>query len=121
MSKTSEVLNAAADYIEEHGWIQGQYGEFVEGSAIEAPYYPPGCRVCLTGAINLVTDGSPCLPGSMGVGNSELNAAAYQAVRQALEVRGKITARESVMTWNDAEGRTQAEVVALLRRVAREV
>ena len=90
-----DVLLAAADHIEAHGWVQGKWGH-------------KGEPCCAEGAIVAVLDGNGGIVfGELG----PLSAAAKQMLRNAL---GK-----AIPAWNDAPGRTAAEVVAALREAAR--
>jgi hypothetical protein len=97
-----EVFAEAADYIEEHGWMQGQYGEFSDGR------YIPGCKVCLVGAVATALTGDP------GEGRSFRRDAGinhlYELIRQQ--------AHQDPLLWNDSPDRTQADVVRLLRALA---
>lgn len=88
------VLRAAARYIEEHGWYQGDYAA-------------PDGAVCALGAINVVVTGSPYDLGD-GV-DRDLTLAAANVIENRLGSIGPIS------WWNDAPGRTKDEVLAVLR------
>lgn len=88
------VLRAAARYIEEHGWVQGIVQDR-EG------------RVCAVGALGKV------LPAR----TADSDDALYYEARALADERARERAGGwgSVVAFNDSLGRTQAEVVALLR------
>jgi hypothetical protein len=92
MSDVAKVLNDAADLIDANGWTQG-----VNRDAF-------GCY-CAVGALEAA---SPRVDGRWF---SRLYYDAAVAV-------SKETQSSSVVQWNDAEGRTQAEVTTMLRTVA---
>lgn len=94
MRTPEEILRAAADYIEEHGWFQGNYCS-------------DDGRVCMLGAIAAVT----CGLAPPGVAPAYLADESYCQAREFLE---DILFR-SAAAYNDDEGRTQAEVLAVLR------
>lgn len=88
-----KVLEDAADYIEAHGWCQNRASD--------------GDRVCLLGAIAMVSDATVdgieiCAPGP--------------AYRLASEV---MIGNDMGGCWNDTPGRTAADVCAALRDCAR--
>jgi hypothetical protein len=88
----SEVLSRAADLIEPEGaWTQGSYGRTADGSSV---YYddPNAVCFCLRGALRRV---DPTGSWMEYAANHRLSAA-----------------------WNDAFGRTQAEVVSALRQAS---
>ena len=88
--KNSDILTKAAA-ICEAGWVQGKYHE-------------DGC-FCMFGAIAIAA----------GDKQDDIDMPkAGPAVRAVEAAVGNI----ALETWNDAKGRTQAEVVAMLRRVA---
>ena len=90
--KIADVLERAADYIDQHGWCQDEYAD-------------DSGRVCAAGAISAITEGSPerFAPLSMRL-----------ALSNAVEDLGFT----GIADWNDALGRTQAEVTAKIREVA---
>lgn len=101
---TSEVLNRAADLIEERGWeqIQGWATDNTSG-------------VCLEGA----------LQGATGLGLAGYDRVLKKATRPLYEcpaflaMRSYLEVRETVLYgWNDAPQRTQAEVIEALRACA---
>lgn len=101
--RTSEVLNKAADLIEEHGWIKGQGwpGE---------PYHTG--KLCLEGGL-LAAMGMVYQDIADDERHDEFRACpAYQAVREYTGHDGS-----SLWTWND--GRQSAiEVIEVLRGAA---
>lgn len=89
--QVAAALEAAADYIETHGWTQGAS---IDGLG----------RVCASGAINR---------------GGECKAVVHNALREYLiesDAIGYYTG--SIMTWNDAPGRTQQDVTDGLRKAA---
>jgi hypothetical protein len=87
-----DVLNAAADLLEEKGWTQ-KVAEDSQG------------RHCLVGALDYAARD---LPGAVKTFDDAL-----EAVQQRLPGGW-------VVNWNDTPGRTAEQVIALLRRVAAE-
>jgi hypothetical protein len=80
------VLQQAADYLEQHGWIQGGHGNH-------------GGPRCVEGAILSV------------LGNHLYVSTAEAVHRLRLEVHTPLP----LVRWNDQRGRSQAEVIAALR------
>ena len=95
LDKTGKVLDAAADYIGEHGWCQFDICDDFG-------------RVCALGAIARVTT------DSMYSVFERLDR--YMAL---LKPRTSGARAPGIVEWNDMVGRTQEEVVALLRGAAR--
>lgn len=93
---TSVTLDLAADAIQMAGWGQG----------------PDSWRdsngLCLEGGI-MAAVGIPA--GKAGWADALTNCPAYRAMSEYLAV-------SEVWTWNDAEGRTQQEVIEVLRAAA---
>jgi hypothetical protein len=88
-----DVLRAAARYIEEHGWYQGNYRN-TDG------------RVCIVGAILSVT------PEVDDTGDpGRLRSRSVDVLVLAFDDK-------AVTRWNDAPGRTEAEVLVALRAAA---
>jgi len=87
----AETLNAAADYLEQHGWCQGQM-------------FGPDDSVCAVGAIAEVTRADTD----------------YDHYSEALEVAMSYVGGGPVSQWNDAPGRTKEDVIAMLRAAAEE-
>lgn len=76
-----------ADYLEEHGWVQGHFEDFGGGAC------------CISGA------------GRKIFGDDVYYGNIYPRVRQLLSMGVHM----SVSEWNDAEGRTYEEVITVLR------
>lgn len=101
---TADILDKAADLIEERGWHQGDY------------VGPTGC-LCPYGAMYLAVGITPAGRGNTNDwpgwtpdrGGPFLDAARWLA----RYLRGR-----AVSVWNDAEGRTKEEVVSTLRAAA---
>jgi hypothetical protein len=98
MARVSEILNAAADLLEKPGaWTQQDYAFDPDGVAVDARNERASC-FCALGAIR--------------------HAGGYpDDVNPAASVLGQFVG-DLVCDWNDAPGRTQAEVVAALRAAA---
>lgn len=99
MTTTVEILREAKAVLEHQGGLYDS-AQAAAGTARDA------CRVCLVGAFSIAATGSP-------VGRSERSDAAWDAITRALEQRGPLS-DSPIADWNDAEGRTVAEVYALL-------
>ena len=104
--KTSEILNRAADLIEEHGWGQGG-----------ATWKDVGAGLCLEGGI----------VAAMGVDMSRRMAppegfekcSAYRAVWDFLQDDDRWGFfRNHLYNWNDERTRTAEEVIEVLRAAA---
>ena len=100
---TSEVLNRAADLIEERGWTQGD-GWFPEMLPVAAPL---------------------CAEGAMKAAAAEVCAAAGDALARYTVHREQILPAfkdylgvAHVFVWNDAGRRTASEVIEALRACA---
>lgn len=97
-TKPSEILSAAADLIEQPGkWTQGEYAKDGRGRGCYGFDEQAQC-FCLLGAIQKVT------------GEEDT----YELRKHVRRVVGN----RAINNWNDASGRTQAEVVAALRQAA---
>lgn len=116
MTSTADVLNRAADLIKERGWIQGNDGMRVDGSPL-----------CLEGGIAAAIglEAYNELRDDVFVFNyfDVESCPAYAAVRVYLATRpaeeyAQAFGQGEVWGWNDKDGRTQAEVVEVLRAVA---
>lgn len=120
----SDVLDAAADHLQQHGWYQGD----LEG---------PNGACCTHGAFNVVMYGkaNPDVFEEFDSFDSpEEQAAAaarqrtYKAARNqlsnflddsgALDDMADNAFQDEIAWWNDRPGRTADEVIATLRRVA---
>jgi hypothetical protein len=112
--QASEVLDEAAAYIEENGWIQKAYFRFPADvnhkmfTANEGELWRDfvtrakgrGCRACALGAIE-----------AAAVGDRRL-------VMKAEKYLELVTETPFIPAWNDAKGRTQNDVVAALKVAA---
>ncbi len=85
----ADVLNAAADLIEEYGWCQFNY-------------FGANGGYCAHGAIIQ----------SWPTDDNTIPSRIYEALLPLLP------STQSLASWNDRPGRTQAEVVGLLREAA---
>ena len=103
----ADVLNKAADLLEPEGaWTQGVYGRSSSGAVTtQAGVKKAACR-CMIGALFAASD-------ERSIYDLE-HSAAYQVLVSHLSVEDEPT------DWNDAPGRTQAEVVAALRQAAKQ-
>lgn len=104
---TSEVLDLAADLIEQRGWAKGT-GWNETGEREGAP-------LCLEGgiqaAMGLHTQPYADDPSEQWLADMKA-CPAYQAVKDYLNHPG------TLYVWNDALGRTKDEVIAVLRGAA---
>lgn len=97
-----EVLNAAADLIESKGWCQRHFA--VDKSGLEVYVTSPdACLFCARGAIMAVC-----------IHDAELSATAQCFASAHIRDRGSV----GLTNFNDASGRTAAEVIEKLREVA---
>ena len=109
---TSEVLNRAADVIEERGWTQG-------GDSNDQPWDGPN-GVCLEGGIAAAAGLDRRFGGFPDLYNG---CPAYEAVVSHLGLnpmpkRGGAPIMDAVWQWNDKPGRTASEVIEVLRACA---
>lgn len=113
--RTSETLNLAADLIEERGWNGIEQSEDQWG-------LKPGSPVCLEGALIAATE-TPrdrlmltyCEWANICPAGAAVRE--YLGLGQAKE-RLDIAYGKRLYEWNDAPGRTAAEVVEVLRAAA---
>lgn len=89
-----EILNAAADHIEEYGWQRGGYGQKEE-------------PCCVLGALSVAA-------ASNGASLREAQAGFY-STRDIVKDQ---TGVRSVADWNDVIAQDAEEVVAMLRKAA---
>lgn len=93
-AECAAYADAAADALERHGWIQGQYGT-------------PEIGMCAAGAISYVTMNAPM---------SKFRAShVFAAVCDRIQMREMIG---SIPNWNDRPNQTKAGVVAAFRGAA---
>lgn len=99
----AEVLNKAADLLEKPGaWTQGALGRLEDGTPVYSADAPSLSRASCY-----------CMAGALWVANGyQYPEAAFDALPAG--------PREGTGQWNDAPGRTQAEVVAALRQAAKD-
>lgn len=108
---TRDVLHRAADLLEEFGWAQNYYAFSDSGCHVE-PTSSAAVRFCAVGAMtraawDLTRDEHDFDP------DVALGLVGYRA----FDGRGRVTSC-GVPAWNDAPGRTKAEVVQKLRDAA---
>jgi hypothetical protein len=114
---TGAIITRAAAIIERNGLNQGGFVEAAPADS-DVPRNLAYRRVCAAGAIRLATSGNP----------EEDCPAARAAIRLLSELlpgdaptddqTGDVAYVEHVARWNDAEGRTTAEVASVLRQLA---
>lgn len=92
-----------SEYVE-RGWCQGALAKDADGSRV-GPTDPDACQWCAMGAIR-----AGHLTGSI---TEEQHVRIFNIINSVCD--------GLLGTWNDAPFRTQAEVVAMLREVEREV
>ena len=93
-------LRAAADVLERDGWTQGSYTD------------DNGCY-CAAGAV------LKAMRYDLSEGGDYMRAVeAFEAVLRQVLRAGSSAPEGAVIAWNDAAGRTAAEVIAALRAAA---
>jgi hypothetical protein len=95
--KTSELLRKGAEEIKRRGWTRDWFGD--------DPAKPSTCRVCAIGGLRAAMTGDPFV--------SMLSEPLFAQARQFLILA---TGTSSVVNWNDANGRTEADVVGLFAK-----
>lgn len=104
--RTSEVLNRAADLIEERGWTRGING------------WRGGANgLCLEGAIGAAAS----IPNDGGERLGLYACPAYWAVANYLDrdpTPRIVPIKDTLWAWNDTRDRTAAEVIEVLRAAA---
>lgn len=106
--RTSEVLNRAADMIEQYGWTTISDVDPIDGN----PWGGNGQPMCLEGGILAAMGLEPNPRGLLGSVEGELlSCPAYKAMQEYL-------GEERLYRYNDAEGRTKQEVIEVLRAAA---
>ena len=100
--EVADLIDAAADKIEKDGFHQGAY--FPGAWISKSRRVPAGVPVCILGAINAVGYSEPVLR------------------RFAIATIGRLVPPSfySIPAWNDHPGRTQQEVLDLLRKAAKQ-
>lgn len=99
MSATTKQIMERARELVEAGWCQGKYEEIVEGET----------RYCLLGAIKRATH---------EIEDHSRRTLTVQQLEVCRIVKELLPRLCEIFIWNDHPGRTQAEVVALLRQAA---
>lgn len=99
--KISEILFKAADLIEPEGaWCQGPFAIDENGEEIfSSEHWSAAKSLCAAGALTVAAGG-------------------YTARRSAARLHIERVIGDHLVDFNEAEGRTQAEVVAKLREAA---
>lgn len=103
-----EAFLAAADKIEECGWIRWRFGDCEGG-------------FCAAGALHEVTDFGPAVRRGDPASERalyEVYLAATQYAAARVRARFPVSGWAALSHYNDAEGRTKEEVVAFLRECA---
>lgn len=88
----------AYELLEQAGWCQGTYARNWVGKKVD-PHNKSACSFCLLGALEKIYDGT---------------SIAMREAKQALYLHA-IPHNIGLVEWNDAPGRTQAEVIAALK------
>ena len=108
MSYIARDLAREAARLVRGGWTQGASARNVRGQTV-SPEAPDACSWCATGALDAACGR---LYGSLNIYRVGI---ALEHVKRALAAQQW---RRGIVVWNDTEGRTQAEVVALLEQAA---
>lgn len=97
----SKILNDAANYIESHGWIKGQYEKYPEGPC------------CVMGALYRVmnVDVGECLSSSLDLQYVVDYLDKYLELYNIAEFHG-------IVSFNDDLDTTKSEVITFLRDAA---
>jgi hypothetical protein len=98
--RASELLRKGAEEIERRGWTRDWFGD--------DPDKPDTCRVCAIGGLRAAMTGDPF--------TSKVGDPLFGEAREFL-LRAIGNGR-SVVNWNDANGRTQADVLGLFSQAA---
>ena len=98
MSKTIQVLERAAELVEQ-GWTQGVVARTPSGNECDF-YSSQACAWCAIGALDR--------------GCHEIGISAFFVSHLKLQIA--TGERGTIADWNDAPGRTQADVVSAFRR-----
>lgn len=119
MNLLADSYDAAADYIEQHGWYQGGLSPYVapNESRPDLKIRDMQGPVCAMGAAYAIG----CTNKAVGSGEgkfSEINSLSEWHDRLVQEIPNKFV---FVADWNDAPGRTKEEVIDVLRMTATKV
>lgn len=111
-----DVLTAAADVIEQRGWLQGSFSIRAYDEYGEPDGFIENAPVCVRGAISLAA-----AAGYLDE-TTELTDECVERLARHLDAEHATAtgARIAVAVWNDAPGRTADEVVTALRATAEE-
>lgn len=101
MKTTLEILKAARERVAK-GWTQGEVARDAAGLAVGSISQDAVCW-CSLGALN----------GALGPGESWDG---WSDAKKLLRIAAGIYDNISIVDWNDAPGRTQAEVIAAFTR-----
>jgi hypothetical protein len=99
------ILLDAADYIEKNGWLQDGYFEYDDATG----------PACIVGAIV----GRACYDDWIDYNKPQRKALTHLAMSIVPMIDDDIGIDGTVTCWNDQPGRTEEEVIAKLREVAR--
>lgn len=113
--KTSEILDKAADVLEERGWWRGDYMPNInERQRLDVAV--ESCPVCLLGGLNVAVGNAPDEPIYIDTSPDAFEAARVLADRVGIDLA--ISATRLGDKWNDAFDQTAEEVVRELRTAA---
>ena len=110
-----DVLHRSADLLEEFGWCQGNYA-CRDGLPLDDAEVFRGDSFCSAGAMIRAASELMGQPPRDGTSSDPWLDDCYAAFTAAIGESG--FADQQVADWNDAPGRTKAEVVARLRDAA---
>lgn len=109
----AETLRAAAQYLEQDGWIQGAYYD-LDGPA--AMFIPPAD---LLGAIGICVYGYAAdLDSAEFTPKSPIFHAARRVLTDYLDQAGELDDGDNLSDWNDKPGRTAEQVIEVCRYAA---
>ncbi len=113
VNKTLDTILDEAAYLVSQGWRQGGYASDALGKAV-TPFHPDACNFCMMGAVCLVAGEYVYVESDGGKNTTGLTRSAKRVMDRYTSVRALVRSME----YNDAEDRTQDEVVAALRGAA---
>ncbi len=113
----ADVLRGAARYLQLHGWTQGQFFDLTGGTP---DAFPPAC---VAGAISIAASGHCVAHPYTDLGDEAADDAIRATRTLAAYLDPDYASRETsaidvVGDWNDASGRTLAEVLDALTAAA---
>lgn len=110
MTTTSQILRAAAEYLREYGWHQGNFSDLT----VPVTDDPPCCAV---GAIGMAFLGEPA-----GVSDAAVVMLADRLVaKYGVERHPFETAMNVIAKWNDSPNQTAENVISTLLECAKEL